>query len=124
MLFCMAANPVAITFARGTLLWRSDTSISKRYQLVIERLCPKAAAQFACHNRLAVCKTLAAQVKTPMQLFEYRSVSQWSKEIDGRLTGGRKIIFFNSWLPTRLWALAAARWNPVHSWSRVIPGAA
>ena len=29
-----------------------------------------------------------------MQLFEYRSVRYWSKEINGALTGGRKKYFF------------------------------
>ena len=43
---------------------------------------------------LAVCKTLASQIKRDMQPFEYRSVRYWSKEINGTLTGSRKKIFF------------------------------
>ena len=31
-----------------------------------------------------------------MQLFEYRSVRLWSKEINGALPGGRKRMFFIS----------------------------
>ena len=37
-----------------------------------------------------------AKLGTRMQLFEYRSVRSWSKEINRTLTGGRKINFFNS----------------------------
>jgi len=59
-----------------------------------------------------------------MQPFEYRSVSYWSKEINGTRTGGRKRNFFNSrprapyglWRPRRL--------NPVNPRRRGLPGVA
>ena len=63
---------------------------------------------------LAVCKTLASKSKRDMQLFEYRSVRYWSKEINGTRTGGRKRKFFNSRprAPCGLWR--PRRWNPVN----------
>ena len=73
-------------------------------------------------RQLAACKTLAN--RNDMQLFEYRSVSYWSKEINGTLTGGQKWNFFNSrprapyglWRPRRL--------NPVNPRRRGVPGVA
>ena len=44
--------------------------------------------------RASAFKTLGMQqLGTRMQLFEYRSVRYWSKEINGTRTGGRKLIF-------------------------------
>jgi len=66
----------------------------------------------AVGSRLAASKTLASRMKTCMQQFEYRSVRQWSKEINGTRTRGRKRKFFNSRRRCSPWSMAAA---PVES---------
>ena len=47
-------------------------------------------------SELAACKTLAFNPERGMQSFEYRSVRQWSKEINVTGTRGRKRKLFNS----------------------------
>ena len=59
-----------------------------------------------------------------MHFYEYRSVRYWSKEIDETLTGGRKIIFLIRGCRRDCGPGRMLQWNPVHSWSREIPGAA
>ena len=59
-----------------------------------------------------------------MQLFEYRSVRYWSKEINGTRTGGGKTKFFHSRprAPYGLWR--PRRFNPVNPCPRGLPGVA
>ena len=56
--------------------------VAKPQRLAAKRKMPEIA--------LAYSKTLASKLGTHMQLFEYRSVRYWSKEINGTSTGGRK----------------------------------
>ena len=46
------------------------------------------AAKLDSCGQLAVCKILAFKLERDMQLFEYRSVRYWSKEINGTRIGG------------------------------------
>ena len=54
-----------------------------------------AATRSHAHGQASVRKTLACAT-LPVQLFEYRSVRYWSKEINGTRTGGRKRKFLDS----------------------------
>ena len=59
-----------------------------------------------------------------MQLFEYRSVRYWSKEINGTRTGGRKIYFLIRGAEADE-ATGRPRWfNPVNPCRTGLPGVA
>ena len=75
----------------------------------------------ACPRRLAACKTLASKFERVMQLFQYRSVRYWSKDINGTRTGGRKTKFFNSRPRSRHRPWRPRRWNPVNPGQTGLP---
>ena len=58
------------------------------------------------------------------QLFEYRSVRYWSKEINGTRTGGRKGKFFKSRPRAPYGRWRPCQWNPVNPSRRGVPGVA
>ena len=73
-------------------------------------------------TELAACMTLAS--KNDMQLFEYRSVRYWSKEINETRTGGPKGNFLIRGAEADEATGRARRWNPVNPCPLGVPGVA